>query len=84
MSECAFFLQFQSLCVAMTMTGWFNAALAKIKRLSDKYHGRLRDCSDKSFKLLTNRTNTQVRVGVLAFEELQGGPRTGPLFTLED
>jgi hypothetical protein len=40
---------------AMMMTGWFNAALAKIKGLSDKYHGRLRDCSLKSHsELLTN------------------------------
>jgi hypothetical protein len=31
------------------MTGWFNAALAKIKGLSDKYQGRLRDCFEKSF-----------------------------------
>lgn len=37
------------LCAATMMTGWFNAALAKIKGLSDKYHGRLRDCSEKSF-----------------------------------
>lgn len=34
---------------ATMMTGWFNAALAKIKGLSDKYHGRLRDCSKKPF-----------------------------------
>lgn len=55
------------------MTGWFNAALAKIKGLSDKYHGRLRDCSLKSHsELLTNLAGAFIwGVGFLASEQQQ-------------
>lgn len=42
-------LRTATVCGRGMMTGWFSAVLAKIKRLSDKYHERLRDCSEKPF-----------------------------------
>lgn len=65
------------LCAAKMMTGCFNAVLAKIKGLSDKYQGRLRDCSESHSELLTIRAGTQVGVGFLGFlrfEELLRNP----------